>query len=203
VPDLPAETHKHFEVKWVLKLPSLIENWNVSTKFHSILQYNIFKISLVSGFYVRAERLMTERIYWAWHSVEMRWRLKGAYSRQRSQWNRYTLSGIVPKRVYIYIYIYMCVCVCIRVYIYIYCIYALRVSCWVSSVGMVYRLQAERLRNRVSISGRKVNFPLVQEVQNSSGSHPSPIQFVPTIFFFRVYSGRGVNRAAAFIWCLN
>jgi len=41
MPDLPAETHKHVEVKRVLKLPSLIENWNVSTKFHIILQYNI------------------------------------------------------------------------------------------------------------------------------------------------------------------
>jgi hypothetical protein len=61
-------------------------------------------------------------------------------------------------------------------------VYALRVSCWDSSVGMVSSLQAERLRNRASISGREVNFPLVQEVHNSSGSHPSPIQFVQTIF---------------------
>ena len=77
--------------------------------------------------------------------------------------------------IYIYINIYVCVCVCV-------CIYALRVSCWDSSVGIVYGLQAERLRNRVSISGREVNFPLVQELQNSSGSHPFPTQFVPTIF---------------------
>ena len=72
---------------------------------------------------------------------------------------------------------------CVTLYIYI---YALRVSCWDSSVGIVYRLQAEGLRNRFSISGREVNFILVQEVQKSSVSHPSPIQFLPTIFWLHL-----------------
>jgi hypothetical protein len=87
---------------------------------------------------------------------------KRAYSRHCSQYNRYTLSEIYPKKI---IYVYM-----------------LRVRSWDISVGIVSRLQAERLRNRVSIPGRAVNFPIVKDVQNSSGSHPSPIQFVPKIF---------------------
>jgi hypothetical protein len=133
MPDLPAETHKHFEVKWVFNLPSLIENWNVSTTFHSILQYNIFKISLVSGFYMRAGRRMTERIYLAWHPVEMRWRLKGAYSRQRSQWIQiYTTRYYSKEGIYIYIYIYIdiyvCVCVCVCVCVTACCVMAVPLS---------------------------------------------------------------------------
>ena len=155
-------------------------------------------MSLVSGFYVHAGKCTTERIYWAWHTVEMRWALKG-HIRCNAVNETDIHSQVLTQRrytyIYIYIYIYMCVCVCVCVCVYIYiyiniyvcvcvcvCIYALRVSCWDSSVGIVYGLQAERLRNRVSISGREVNFPLVQELQNSSGSHPFPTQFVPTIF---------------------
>jgi hypothetical protein len=90
---------------------------------------------------------MTEIIYWAWHPVKMRWRLKG-HIRDSAVNETDTHYQVLTQRRHIY---------------------ALCVSCWDSSVGIVCRLQAEQVRNRFSISGREVNLPLVQEVQNSSG----------------------------------
>ena len=101
---------------------------------------------------------------------------KRTYSRQCSQYSRYTLTGIDPKNIYIYVYVYM------------YMPYVL-------GAGIA---QAERLRNRFSISSRAVNFSLVRDVHNSSGSQPSPIQFVPTIFFPETQRQGGVDRTAPF-----
>ena len=75
---------------------------------------------------MRAGRRTTERIYWAWHPVEMRWRLK-VHIRGNAVNETDIHFQVLTKRrhIYIYIYIYMCVYVCVCVCVCVCMLYVL------------------------------------------------------------------------------